>query len=217
MHGDPNEPADRLAQLKRYAATHNPQVSSRTQPDRLKPIKGRHVSIPGGRTDGGGEEMDKLFVGTAADDGAKDKTSMGHGILWKEKGSLEWMGPRRMAAAGIVKMYINKGELVGTMENPLYTNLSDGRGHSDSLTDADSLMVQPLLKKKVSQPERPVKTLGIELPSIAFAQSPGGGNLLSTRTLPEKRHVNTEELDFTLGNSTSRGLGQDRPVDSRVS
>ncbi|XP_052270574.1 uncharacterized protein LOC127871561 isoform X2 [Dreissena polymorpha] len=213
VHGDVTEPLDRLTQLRRYAAIHNPQTSSRTPPDRLRPIKNRQVSIPGGRAESPGDDKEQLFIGASA---GKPLFSSGSG--WKDKSDMEKMVPRKMAAAGIVKMYISNNELIGTVENPLYSNLSDGRGHSDSLLDSDSLMIQPLMKKTIAPPEKPVRSIGIELPSINFSQSSSStSNVLTTRTVPESRHFDSEELDFALGSSTSRGIGKDRVIPPRVS
>lgn len=97
-----------------------------------------------------------------------------------------------MAAAGIVKMYIGSHELVGTVENPLYTTISDGRGHSDPL-DSDTLIVQPLLKRAIKCPE---ESVSLELPNISVNQTPGGGQ--SRTKLIEN---DSEELDLTLTNT----------------
>ncbi|XP_052792899.1 uncharacterized protein LOC128226856 isoform X2 [Mya arenaria] len=216
LHGEIGEQADRLAQLRRYAATHNPQVSSRPSPDRLRPIKNRQVSIPGGRAESPGDERGQLFVGKSGGGTSKDKSGFSSGSLWKERDDMDRLGQRKIAAAGIVKMYLTRNEVVGTMDNPLYTSLSDGRGHSDPLLDSDSLTVQPLMKR-VKHTERHIKPIGIELPTIAINHTPNAANMLSTRTLPEKRTFEREELDLTLGNSTSRGISQESAGESRVS
>ncbi|XP_045216677.2 bifunctional serine/threonine-protein kinase/NEDD4-like E3 ubiquitin-protein ligase isoform X2 [Mercenaria mercenaria] len=204
---DNNDPADRLAQLRRYAAIHNPTSSSgKGSIEKLRPIKNRHVSIPGVRAESPDDEKDQLCIGGALN--PKDKPVFSSGSTWRDRTDLDRLAQRKMAAAGIVKMYIGNHELVGTVENPLYTSISDGRGHSDPI-DSDTLIVQPLLKKRVKHSE---ESINLELPSIAINQTPRHG---TERTkLAENNLCNeSEELDLTLTN-TSR---TDKMIGTRVS
>ncbi|KAL4228163.1 Ultraviolet-B receptor uvr8 [Mactra antiquata] len=198
---DSNDPSDRLSQLRRYAAIHNPQASGKS-PEKLRPIKNRHVSIPGIRSDSPDEDRDQLCIGGVLN--PKEKPVFSSGSTWKDRGDLERLAPRKLAGAGIVKMHIGNHELVGTVSNqPMYTAMSDGRGHSDPLTDGDTLIVQPLLKKSKRGSG---DTVSMELPSIAI-----------TRSVDKQATANiysgTDEMDNTL-NETQ---GADKMIYTGVS
>ncbi|XP_060563463.1 X-linked retinitis pigmentosa GTPase regulator-like isoform X2 [Ruditapes philippinarum] len=205
---DTNDQSDRLAQLRRYAAIHNPGTTSgKTNMEKLRPIKPRHVSIPGVRAESPDEEKDQLCIGGAVN--PKEKPVFSSGSTWRDRNDLDRLAPRKMAAAGIVKMYIGNHDLVGSMENPLYTSISDGRGHSDPILDSDTFIVQPLLKKKVKHSE---ESININLPNIAINRTPRGG--VTRSKLTETPMCNDgEELDLTLTN-TSR---TDKMIGTRVS
>lgn len=212
VHGDPIDPSDRVAQLRRYAATHNPHTAAKVLPEKLKPIKHRHVSIPGAghgtQTDAATDEKDLLFIGGPL--GHKDKPAFSSGSTWKDRSDVDRLVPRKLPAAGIVKMYLSNSEVVSTVENPLYTTLSDGRGHSDSVMDSDSLIVQPLLKKRISKPT---------LPSVSINKSVGDATDFSgtLTTIQHNKHFEGQDFDVMLGNSGPRGIGTDCVVESRVS
>lgn len=148
--------------------------------------------------------MDSLFIGGTF--GAKKKPTFSSGSTWRDRTDLERLPPRKMPTAGIVKMYLSNNELVGTVENPLYSSLSDGRGHSDSLMDNDTLIVQPLLKKKLCKQE---------LPALAVDNS--NSKVTATLTTITQSSMSSEQFDVLLGNSMSHKLGQDHVVESRVS
>lgn len=202
------DPSDRLDQLRRYAAIHNPTATSgKSNLEKLRPIKSRHVSIPGVRAESPDEEKEQLCIGGALN--PKDKPVFSSGSTWRDRNDLDRLAPRKMAAAGIVKMYIGNHDLVGSMENPLYTSISDGRGHSDPILDNETFIVQPLLKKKVNHSE---ESININLPNIAINRTPRG--VVNRPKLPENDVCNNnEELDFTLTN-TSR---TDKMIGTRVS
>lgn len=202
---DGYDPADRLAQLRRYAATHNPASSPwKGAADKLNPIKNRHVSIPGVRVDSPDDEKGQLCIGGPLN--LRDKPVFSSGSAWRDRTSeMDRLPHRRMAAAGIVKMYISSHDMIGPVKCPLYTSLSDGRGHSEPLDEGETLIGQSLLKKKVKRSE---EYSSLELPSIAI-----------TQTAAERSHktklteINSEELDLTLTN-TSR---TEKLMDTRVS
>lgn len=204
LHGDGVESTDRLAQLRRYAAIHNPHTSSKPPLEKLKPLKHRQVSIPGGHGESSRENKDMLFIGGPL--GAKEKPAFTSEATERDRADLERLPPRKLNAAGIVKMYLNKSDIVGAVENPLYTTLSDGRGHTSSIMDSDSLIVQPLLKKNIGKKQ---------LPAI---ETDNNGNKVKT-TLPsiaQKKPVQREQFDVIVGN-VSRCVGPDHVVESRVS
>ena len=201
MLADPLENADRIAQLKRYAAVHNPQgILNRgvDKPDKLRPVKPRHVSIPTGRPDSPVDDVDKLCIGSPIQTTNKPP-SFSSGSAWKDKNDIDKLPStyRKGVAAGIVKMFIKNNEVIGTVEKPLYTSLSDGRGHVDDLTDKDPFIVQSLLKSpiKLSNDE-----ITIGLPNITLGDK-------------KRRDKHKGESNVTLPTSSR----VEATVDSRVS
>lgn len=199
---DSNDPADRMSQLKRYAATHNPQSTGKATSEKLRPIKNRHVSIPGIRAESPDDERDQLYISGML--GPKDKPLFSSGSTWRDRNDLDKLAPRKIAAAGIVKMYIGNHELIGnTMKNPLYTTISDGRGHSDSLTDSDTLIVQPLLKRTKRGSS---DSTSLELPNIAIGQT-------ASKQTNAHLFTESEEIDTSLTDAP----GTDSMMHTRVS
>lgn len=204
LQQDSNDSPDRLAQLRRYAAIHNPFTGKAGE--KLKPLQPRHVSIPGGRAESPDEDKEQLFIGGVLN--SKDKPVFSSGSTWRDRADADRLASRKMAAAGIVKMYVGNHELVGTVENPLYTSLSDGRGHSDALGENDTLIVQPLLKKKVKTKE--VST-SLELPNLAINQMAAENRNLGG--IEEEHFKENEELDSSLTNHSRT----DKMIGTRVS
>ena len=185
---------------------HNPQVNSgRTGGEKLKPIKVRHVSIPAGRADSPVDDIENLCIGAPA---PLSTNKLSGSQTWRDRSDCDPPPPRKVAA-GIVRMYITNNELLGSVENPLYSSLSDGRGNAGSLMDDDTLIVQPLLKKKLKLPDD--TPTGIELPKIANPP-----NIDSLSKLKPKHPLNgleNEELDISIDETPRNDSG----LDSRVS
>lgn len=195
------ENADRIAQLKRYAAMHNPHaMTSRGGADKLRPVKARHVSIPAGRTDSPNEEADKLCIGNSQLQGI-NKPSFSSGSAWRDKSDFDRLPNRKGVHAGIVKMYIKNNELVGAVEKPLYTSISDGSGHIDDFGVKDPLVVQSLLKSpvKLSSDE-----MNLGFPSIA---SPGAN-------VSNKKRRDKHKIEGSVSLPASSRI--ETAVDSRV-
>ena len=205
MLADPLENADRIAQLKRYAAVHNPQtVINRggEKPEKLRPVKPRHVSIPTGRPDSPVDDMEKLCIGSPTHSNQKTP-GFSSGSAWRDKTDFDKLPLtyRKGVTAGIVKMYIKNNEVIGTVEKPLYTSLSDGRGHVEDLNDKDPFTVQSLLKGPIQLSNEEVS---LELPEITVG---------ATRNDRKRRDKHKGENNVNL----QRGSRVEAAVDSRVS
>ena len=171
MLADPMENTDRIAQLKRYAAMHNPQaMSTRGNTEKLRPMKARHVSIPTGRADSPVEEAGKLCIGNRSPLQGSNKPSFSSGSGWKDRNDLDRLQNKKGVHAGIVKMYIKNNEVVGAVEKPLYTSISDGSGHIEDFSVKDPFVVQSLLKNPMTLSEDDINT---GFPDIGISATKG--------------------------------------------
>lgn len=206
-----------MTQLRRYAATHNPSIGSSVKPplggEKLKPIKTRQVSIPTGRPDSPkAEDIDKLYVGGPNAPPPQRKGAAG--LTWNDRSDFERIpGGRKMAAAGIVKMYLSNSDVVGSIEHSLYSSINDRSNQGDPILEGDPFIVQSLLKSKLKTPniDSEPSSEGVDLPKIATKNTSDGANERKER-FREKMCIGNDDLDLSITNASKM-----EHVDSRVS